>query len=258
MPMSQEQAIASAIDAFDQKKHEFKIFMDGVSQWFLTHPPLRQHDFPVVHSIKSRLKDYEHLREKILRNWAEDDPISGDNIFEKITDLAGVRVLHLHQDQFQAIHTGIRAKVDTDRDWYLPEAPKAYTWDPESRQFFENLQIQVLVKESFYTSVHYLVKPRVDSPICCEIQVRTLFEEIWGEVDHALNYPQKSDNLSCREQLLVLAKLVGAGTRLVDSIFRTSGQIARAPAIVAPAQDRINPGMETKARSQSEEAGFKV
>jgi putative GTP pyrophosphokinase len=65
-------------------------------------------------------------------------------------------------------------------------------------------------------------RPRVDSPICCEIQVRTLFEEIWGEVDHALNYPNVSDNLACREQLRVLAKLVGAGSRLVDSIFRTS------------------------------------
>jgi ppGpp synthetase/RelA/SpoT-type nucleotidyltranferase len=114
-------------------------------------------------------------------------------------------------------------KVNEQKDWHLPEPPKAYTWDPESKRFFENLNIDVEVRESFYTSVHYLVRPRADSPICCEIQVRTLFEEIWGEVDHALNYPTKSENLACKEQLLVLAKLVGAGSRLVDSIFRISG-----------------------------------
>lgn len=76
-------------------------------------------------------------------------------------------------------------------------------------------------KESFYTSIHYLVRPRKDSDICCEIQVRTLFEEIWGEVDHSLNYPYETSNIACREQILVLAKLVGAGSRLVDAIFRS-------------------------------------
>ncbi len=105
--------------------------------------------------------------------------------------------------------------------WYFPEPPKAYTWDPESKQFFEGLEIEVQVKESFYTSVHYLIKPREDSPICCELQVRTLFEEIWGEVEHSINYPDKTSNIPCREQLLVLAKLVGAGSRLVDSIYRS-------------------------------------
>jgi len=54
------------------------------------------------------------------------------------------------------------------------------------------------------------------------VQVRTLFEEIWGEVDHALNYPTPTETISCREQLKVLAKLVGAGSRLVDSIFKAA------------------------------------
>jgi len=220
--MNQEKSIASSIAAFEQKRHEFQIFMDGVSQWFSTHPKLSQTDFPIVHSVKARLKNHEHLKGKILRNWNEDDGIAGYNVFEKITDLAGVRVLHLYQDQFQKIHKEILVKVESQRDWYLPEAPKAYTWDPESKQFYERQNIQVEIKESFYTSVHYLVKPRADSPICCEIQVRTLFEEIWREVDHALNYPRPSPILPCREQLLVLAKLVGAGSRLADSIFRSS------------------------------------
>jgi ppGpp synthetase/RelA/SpoT-type nucleotidyltranferase len=195
--------------------------MDGVSQWFLTHPKLRQGTFPVVHSVKSRLKNCDHLAYKIVRKAGEGPPIVRDNVFERITDLAGVRVFYLYQDQFRSIHKEILVKIEDQRDWYLHEPPKAYTWDPESKQFFEGLNIHVEIKESFYTSVHYLVRPRADSPICCEVQVRTLFEEVWGEVDHALNYPEQSSLLSCREQLLVLAKLVGAGTRLVDSIFRS-------------------------------------
>lgn len=220
--MDKAENIAAALAAFDDKKHEISLFMDGVSKWFTTHPKLQKPGLPTVHSVKMRLKDRDHLLEKINRKWSGETPIGPDNLFQKVTDLAGVRVLHLHQDQFPIIHGEILEKVNVLKDWYLPEVPKAYTWDPESKKFYEDIGIDVQLKESFYTSVHYLVRPREDSPICCEIQVRTLFEEIWGEVDHALNYPNPTTNVSCGEQLRVLAKLVGAGSRLVDAIFRSA------------------------------------
>ncbi len=220
--------IDAALAAFHDKMHELSIFMEGVGKWFLTHPKLQKDmgGLPIVHSVKMRLKDRVHLQEKLVRTWSDDAPIDEHNLFDEVTDLAGVRVLHLYQDQFPRIHAEILGKVNELKDWYLPEAPRAYTWDPESKKFFEDAGVSVQVKESFYTSVHYLVRPRSDSPICCEVQVRTLFEEIWGEVDHALNYPTPSSNLSCREQLRVLAKLVGAGSRLVDSIFRSDVSVA--------------------------------
>ena len=140
-----------------------------------------------------------------------------------LTDLTGVRVLHLHQQQFAIIHGCIEDQVQAG-DWALHEPPNAYTWDPESRAFFESFGLQVEVKETFYTSIHYVVKPREDSELCCEIQVRTLFEEIWGEIDHRINYPHPTTILACREQLRVLARLVGAGSRLADSIFRSFEQ----------------------------------
>ena len=78
--------------------------------------------------------------------------------------------------------------------------------------FFESLGLDVKLKESYYTSIHYLIKPKASSDVCCEIQVRTLFEEIWGEIDHTLNYPVPTKSKACREQLRVLSKLVS--TRL--------------------------------------------
>ena len=70
-----------------------------------------------------------------------------------------------------------------------------------------------------------MVKPNNrQNNIVCEIQVRTLFEEIWGEIDHTINYPKKTDSVACGEQLRVLAKLVSTGTRLADSIFRSHSE----------------------------------
>ena len=161
----------------------------------------------------------QHLREKIQRKSSAEDPITPENIFDRVTDIAGVRVLHLYQAQFTRIHQAINQKLDS-QDWILYEQPKAYTWDPEAQDFFANQGLNVEVKESLYTSIHYVIKPREDSPVSCEIQVRTLFEEIWGEIDHLVNYPELTDNVACREQIGVLARLVGAGSRLADSIYR--------------------------------------
>jgi len=219
----------AALRAFDEMNHELTLFMSSVRAWFETHPSLTSGSTPLVHSVKSRLKNREHLQAKIQKKSHAENLIDGNNLGQKITDLAGVRVLHLHQEQITHIHGEILRKIQQRGDWVLHESPRAYTWDPERRDFYQGIGFEVHLKPSSYTSVHYTVRPRQDSPLCCEIQVRTLFEEIWGEIDHALNYPEPTDSVACREQLLVLGKVVGAGSRLVDSIYRT---VAAEPAPV--------------------------
>lgn len=176
-----------------------------------------------VHSVKFREKDLVHLKEKISRKISEGREINETNLFQIITDFCGVRVLHLRQSDFSTIHNAITNHVK-EQHWCFFENPKAYTWDPESKIFFESLGLGTEIKESSYTSVHYVVKPNPDIFVTCEIQVRSLFEEVRGEIDHDLNYPTPTDNIACREQLKVLAKIVGAGTRLVDSIYNSIGR----------------------------------
>ena len=185
----------------------------------------------VVHSIRHRLKDRDHLIEKIIRKNKEDGekppekqqgPITSENLFNRITDLAGVRVLHLHQKQFELIHQEIMKKIE-EEDFLLYENPKAYTWDPDSKNFFSSLGIETEQKDSFYTSIHYVLKPNSKSPVTCEVQVRTLLEEVWGEIDHTMNYPSPIDDEQCKENIRVLARLVGAGSHLADSIMRRYG-----------------------------------
>lgn len=172
--------------------------------------------------MKSRLKNVEHLKDKITRKEEKGVIVTPANLFQEVTDLAGVRICHLYQDQFREIHQQIIKKIDVWGDWTFIEEPKAYTWDPESQRLYEELGIRTEVRDTYYTSVHYVVTPNNKSnPSCCEIQVRTLFEEIWGEIDHTINYPHKTESVACKEQLRVLAKLVSTGTRLADSIFRS-------------------------------------
>jgi len=208
---------------FHDGKHELDVFMNTVSSLIGEHPHLRKPGSEVVHSYKRRLKNDDHLKAKIERKAGEGKTINEDNLFSEVTDLAGVRILHLFQHDFGKIDEVIRKKV-TDGDWFLAERAKAYSWDPETLTFFQSFDLEVKEKPTLYTSVHYLIKPRADSWICCEVQVRTLFEEIWGEVDHQFNYPEVCDDLSCVEQIRVLSKIIGAGSRLLDSIKRVREQ----------------------------------
>lgn len=215
MPDDHEQLLVR----YDKAQHDLRIFMNGVAEYLGRHPELTIPGNEIVHSFKSRLKDREHLRRKISRKLADGREIVEDNLFKEITDLAGVRILHLFQDGFSAIDAVVRNKVSAG-DWFLAERPKAYTWDPESVVYFDQFDLEVSQKPTSYTSVHYIIRPREDSAICCELQVRTLFEEIWGEVDHQINYPQPTESIACREQIKVLSKIVGAGSRLLDSLRR--------------------------------------
>ncbi len=217
--MVDEASMEAIIERVQSELHSINLFRENTVRFFETHPNLTQSP-PIVHSVKSRMKDLQPLREKVHRKSSTEDPITPENIFDRITDIAGARVLHLFQTQFTQIHTAINEKLDS-QDWVLYERPKAFTWDPESQDFFAAHGLSVEVRESLYTSIHYVIKPREDSPVSCEIQVRTLFEEIWGEIAHLLNYPEPTDSVTCRDQIGVLARLVGAGSRLADSIWRT-------------------------------------
>ena len=206
-----------------EKQYELKAFLQTVLFFFENNPALKG----IVHSVKSRMKDPEHLKDKIQRKLKSEKIIDENNLFTVVNDLIGVRVLYLYQDQFQLIHNELLKKVDETKDWMFVEAPKAYTWDPETREYFEKLNIHTEVRDTYYTSVHYVIKPNNElSNITCEIQVRTLFEEIWGEIDHTINYPHPTEIIACKEQLRVLAILVSTGTRLADSIFRTYNDVS--------------------------------
>ena len=180
----------------------------------------------IVHSVKRRMKDPANLKDKLIRKVlckakrGEQFDITEDNLFLKVNDLAGYRILHLHTQQMGEIHAALRQLLD-EAQCDLYQQPFANIWDEESRAYFEGIGIRTEVNPRLYSSVHYVIQPRSKAQITCEIQVRTLADEIWGEVDHQLNYPHPHESLPCREQIKALARVASSCSRLVDSIVAT-------------------------------------
>ncbi|MDZ5034843.1 GTP pyrophosphokinase, partial [Clostridium perfringens] len=140
---------------------------------------------PMIHSVKSRIKEPDRLIEKIIRKtedrklkYGEDFQFALENYKNQINDLIGIRVIHIFKDQWQDIHEFIT------KTWKVIEVT-ANVREGDNTKKFEELNIEVRSRISGYRSVHYLVEfyPTNDKVIA-EIQVRTIFEEGYGEIDH--------------------------------------------------------------------------
>ncbi|MCI2254207.1 hypothetical protein L2D08_07500 [Domibacillus sp. PGB-M46] len=184
---------------------------------------LREH--PDVHTVRSRIKSSEHLLEKIIRKvirkqeTENEYQITLNNYKQEVTDLIGIRVLHLYKDQAFQIDHLIR------KTWELDGTPTKYERKGDLRdKKLENDAESFSYKEhpAGYRSWHYIIRTQVkEAKNIAEIQVRTIFEEGWSEIDHQLRYPYELDNELLNNQLLVLNRIAGSADELVSSIRET-------------------------------------
>ncbi len=178
----------------------------------------------LIHSVRSRTKDPASLRDKLKRKIVKAEEkgkeflITAGNYLQEINDLAGVRLIHLHTSQFPAIDAVLRALI-AGTGYKIAEGPTAHVWDEDAKRYFDSIRVKTQVNDRMYSSVHYVVQ--LQSGSTAEIQVRTIAEELWGEVDHAVNYPVEHMDESCKAQIRVLARVISGCTSLVDNIFRS-------------------------------------
>jgi putative GTP pyrophosphokinase len=148
-------------------EHLFKVMLDQLSNAIHGSPDLMKH----VHSTRGRIKDPDHLKDKLLRKMRSTKAankrfaIIEQNLFSRINDLAGFRILHLHTHQIEQIDKALRA-ILTEFRYTIVEGPTARTWDDETRQYFQSIGIRPIRSPKMYTSVHYVVRPNNETPGC--------------------------------------------------------------------------------------------
>ena len=79
---------------------------------------------------------------------------------------------------------------------------------------------EIKIKDVGYRSIHYPVTFEIGKEkFFVEVQVRTLFEEAWGEVDHHVRYPYLQDNPRLKGYFKLCATVSGFADEL-SSITR--------------------------------------
>jgi putative GTP pyrophosphokinase len=182
-----------------------------------------------VHSVRRRVKKPEHLIEKIIRKGKKyvDKGISVETYKKIVTDLIGIRVLHLFKDDWRGIHEDIMNL------WEIRETPQINIrrGDYNVAQLQESiseLNCEIVVRDHGYRSVHYLIGIPVTrkDEILVEIQVRTVFEEAWSEIDHLMRYPYDVDNPIITEYLGIFNRIVGSADEMGTFIKKMKSQFS--------------------------------
>lgn len=169
-----------------------------------------------VHSVRWRIKDTLHLLKKIIRKRAENEPkakwmnLDSSNYLSTVTDLIGVRALHLFRDECLAIDDAIR------KTWNLAEPVIIFKRDGDRIQpDMVKRGGEETVHEAGYRSIHYIAQTQPEkTEFLVEIQVRTIFQEGWSEIDHRVKYPDYSDNPQLAVFLSVFNGLAGSADEM--------------------------------------------
>ncbi|MDQ3818409.1 MAG: GTP pyrophosphokinase [Acidobacteriota bacterium] len=171
-----------------------------------------------VHSLRIRIKDPEHLVEKIIRKKLDDPAlvITPHNYKEHITDLIGVRALHLFKEDWNRIHDFV------DATWNLHETPTANVRQGDSEEYtrqYTEKGCKINVHKYGYRSVHYIIKSQPSKEVfIAELQVRTIFEEGWSEIDHNIRYPYDLGNVILAQVSAIHNRLAGSADEISSFI----------------------------------------
>ena len=171
-----------------------------------------------VQFAKTRVKRPEGLVDKILRRPSLfPDGFTFASI-QKMHDAVAGRVVVYFLAQLPVIDREIRESELLEISQDIP--PVAYL----SEDVVQRLSLSHLrraQKDSGYASVHYIVRlrqssvPREQRP-WFELQVRTLAENLWGEVEHVLGYkPDKRTSFAVRKHF----QIISAQLHAIDEHF---------------------------------------
>ncbi len=179
---------------------------------------LRDENCEAIRSIYGRAKHPKHLIAKIIRKLGKEhnakyNDINTNSYMNIVRDLIGVRVLVLAKEQWYQADSVIR-KYFND----FPEPPKAYMCYGD-RDIFDESIIETDYTNRGYRSQHYIVS--LDGYFA-EIQVRTLAEEVFGELDHAVRYPKQEENTFLKRYGRIVSKCTSELDELVSTCLDLS------------------------------------
>ncbi|MHC8326004.1 hypothetical protein [Pseudomonas sp. LB1P83] len=203
--------------------------------------------FEGVHSVRWRIKDTNHLLKKIIRKKL-DEPVKEkwatvnvEDYLDVVTDLIGVRALHLFKDECIDIDSSICHVWETCE----PVVMYIRKGDEPIAAIVDRGGI-AKIHDDGYRSIHYIVQSQPEKKVLkAEIQVRTIFQEGWSEIDHRVKYPDHSKN----EQIKVFLDLFNG---LAGSADEMGSFVKNLTQVLSESEEQKNQAIEARERALSE------
>lgn len=215
---------------------EINDYLDKAREWFnFVDSPLRELMEDRLGSIhvqkRGRIKSRQSLKRKIIDRQRKDPSYS----IGRVTDVVGFRfVCHFQQDVAHVVSALLDASgtksyagigLLKEARYYLSSTPNQDALRTKLRLIFKERSIEAAedLKPSRYTSVHLVFERKPGQSY--EIQIRTVFEDAWAEIEHALKYKTGEDkelSPAVNRHLLALNTFVQACSEYSEAILLDS------------------------------------
>jgi ppGpp synthetase/RelA/SpoT-type nucleotidyltranferase len=185
----------SLLVAFLHEKIRYERLGEYITRLIKDDPLAPKHNF---HTITYRVKDERRFIEKIDKENTSPEginsPITVKNFQERIGDLLGIRLICLRLADIKIVEAYFQYLID-ERIFRLIEKPVQkgsfiLPIDPG-----ETISVDHDLMYSGYSSIHYKITlgdgfdiPSDLEALQVELQLRTILEEAWGEIDHKYRY----------------------------------------------------------------------
>jgi ppGpp synthetase/RelA/SpoT-type nucleotidyltranferase/predicted phosphodiesterase len=249
----------------DARRHAASNIQSRVLQYFSEMEIDAQH----YYAVTSRIKRAERIIEKF------NDRKSGnpDYKLEGMTDICGFRIVTRYQDEIPNVVAAILAHMEEPEKTKSPFRPDRQIvveinnsrMEADSLSLVEpvraicnqsSLKPQSIprVRDTGYSSIHFLGTVATTGgyhvrEMRVEIQIRSAFEDAWGEIDHHIDYRERrgKKEIPRNKHLNVLKSMVDGLISYVDLIKKQSNEfretlpppIATSRSINTP-QDQMN------------------
>ncbi|MDQ1334186.1 MAG: pyrophosphokinae [Thermodesulfobacteriota bacterium] len=151
-----------------------------------------------LHTISYRIKDPARLIEKIEEENKQPGvgpgPITRENFRERVGDIVGIRLICLRLSDVETVEAYLALLAEEDILTFLrkPVRKRAFVLPVDPG---EGIPEDLELRYSGYSSIHYQVRLGENSDasdalkgLQFELQLRTILEEAWGEIDHKYRY----------------------------------------------------------------------
>ncbi|MBR0911488.1 metallophosphoesterase [Bradyrhizobium japonicum] len=192
----------------------------------------------VCYAVKHRVKNPDRIKEKMQARQTQDAGL--------IVDICGFRIITFYQNDIplvveqllqtieheeQPFKKGCKVEIDinTSRTLIDPLSINGAVQEVALRSPLKP-RVEVKPRQTGYSSVHMIIwapakgEDSVINEMRMEIQIRSVWEDVWGELDHRLRYGSERGGLgvSSAQHLNVFKALIDGVVQYVDVIRRQS------------------------------------
>ncbi len=160
-------------------------------------------------TFKTRIKSFDSYYKKILRQKPK-ETCSGNNSLVTLTDMIGIRIICPFVEDLAVVEKQVKETFEI-KEIERKGAGQSF------REFgYESVHILVAIPQGCFPSKKY----NLDIPenLVCEIQIRTILQDAWAEVEHELIY--KSEFNPFDKPLRRKLASINASLTLADIIFQ--------------------------------------